>query len=331
MDLFLNRHSDMPIRHQIRGMIEYAISFGGLGVGDALPSVRDLADQLGVAPMTVSQVYQDLKRDGLVETRAGAGTFVADSHRAQLSTRADIARLQREIDGLIDSAATRGIAPAELALLFKARIEHRAIAGPRPAIAARIAIVGLFDDATRSYADAIERQAGPGIPVLAATIAALQDDAALRSRIAGCDPILSFLTLTEPLSAMFPDNRIVPIRFIPSEPTRLALAAIDPMARVAVISRFPAFLPILRFGVQRFAAHCRDVAAGTIGDPGLGALLSDRGVLVHATGAEAAIGLAPPGIPVIEYRHIPDPGDLDRILHPLADPTPPQRQEKAKG
>ena len=327
MDFFLNRQSDVPIRRQIRGMIEYAISFGDLGIGGALPSVRDLADQLGVAPMTVSQVYADLKREGLVETRTGAGTFVADSARAQVAARSDIAQLHREIDALIDSAMARGIGMSDFGLLFNARLDYRATAG-EPAV---VAVAGLFEEATRSYAEAIERQVGSGIVARPVTLDQLQADETLRARTAGADMILTFLTLRDSVVALFPNTNVVPIRFIPSEPTRLALAAIDPMARVAVISRFPSFLPILRFGVQRFAAHCQDVVAGSEGDEGLDTMLADRQVLVFATGAEATAGRMPAGARAIEYRHIPDPGDIDRVVKPLARTGAPLRYGKDEG
>ncbi|MCB1341778.1 MAG: GntR family transcriptional regulator [Pseudooceanicola sp.] len=310
MDFFLNRHSGVPIRRQIRGMIEYAISFGDLGIGAALPSVRDLADQLGVAPMTVSQVYADLKRDGLVETRTGAGTFVADSDRAQVAARSDIAQLHGEIDRLIDSATAQGIGLTEFGLLFNARLGYRADLG-QPAV---IAVAGLFDEATRSYADAIARQVGSGVSVYPVTVERLQADEVLRARIAAADTIVTFLTLRDTVKGLFPNGNVVPIRFIPSEPTRLALASLDPMARVAVISRFPAFLPILSFGVQRFAAHCQDIVTGSEGDPGLETLLADRDVLIFATGAEATAARMPQGTRTIEYRHIPDPGDIDRVM-----------------
>ncbi len=54
MDFRIDRSLALPIRQQIRGMIEYGISCGEFAVGEALPSVRDLAEQLAVAPMTIS-------------------------------------------------------------------------------------------------------------------------------------------------------------------------------------------------------------------------------------------------------------------------------------
>lgn len=51
---------------------------GTLNSGDALPSVRQLAAELGVNPNTVKQAYRELERDGVVEMRRGQGTYMAD-------------------------------------------------------------------------------------------------------------------------------------------------------------------------------------------------------------------------------------------------------------
>ncbi len=319
MDFFLDRGSDVPIRRQIRGMIEYAISFGDLGVGAALPSVRELAEELDVAPMTVSQVYAELKRDGLVEARTGAGTFVADSARAQSAARTDAESLRRDIDELLDKAEVRGLGAAEVRMLLEARIARRSALGPR-----RVIVVGgLFEEATRSYAELIAARIGDGATVLPVTLDAMAADPALRGRVAAADLIVTFLTLRPQYEEMFPDAEIVAIRFIPSEATRLALASLDPMARIGAVSRFVSFLPILRTGVLQFAAHCHDVVVATVGDAGLAELLADRDVVVHATGAEEARALAPAGARTIEYRHAPDLGDVDRLVRPLIEGSGP--------
>ena len=79
----VDRDLPVPLGVQLRGLIEYGIACGELSIGERLPSVRELADAIGVAPMTVSQVYRDLKKAGLIEARSGSGTFVADgSHHS---------------------------------------------------------------------------------------------------------------------------------------------------------------------------------------------------------------------------------------------------------
>lgn len=63
------------IHDQIRGLI----AIGRLLPGERLPSVRQLASDLGVAPGTVAKAYRTLETDGCVISRAGAGTRVAAS------------------------------------------------------------------------------------------------------------------------------------------------------------------------------------------------------------------------------------------------------------
>lgn len=65
-----------PPYAQLRSQIVGAISAGSLAPGTKLPTVRALADQLGVAPGTVARAYKELEADGVIETRGRAGTFV---------------------------------------------------------------------------------------------------------------------------------------------------------------------------------------------------------------------------------------------------------------
>ncbi|WP_141015206.1 aminotransferase-like domain-containing protein [Nocardioides sambongensis] len=79
----------------IAGAISRAIRSGGLAPGQRLPTVRDVAAELGVSPATVSAAWQALRRTGLVVARGRAGTFVADAPTAWLSPR------QRSLVGAI--------------------------------------------------------------------------------------------------------------------------------------------------------------------------------------------------------------------------------------
>ena len=68
----IDRSLGIPVRQQIRAALVHRISTGALMAGAPLPSVRDLAEQTGVAPMTVTKIYADLKDSGLVEARVEA-------------------------------------------------------------------------------------------------------------------------------------------------------------------------------------------------------------------------------------------------------------------
>lgn len=327
MDFRIDRDLQIPLRLQLKGMIEYGIACGELVVGEPLPSVRDLAEIVGVAPMTISLVYRDLKQDGLIETIPGAGTYVADSSQARMAAQPAVVSLHREIDELIDRSLEMGIRTADLGALINARLNYRMGLGRRVSIV----MVGLFPEATASYAKFIAARLGNGATVEPMSMADIERNPELRSRAGSADLALTFANRHREVSALLPNTKVVSIRFIPSEATRLALASLDPMARVVVVSRFPDFLPIIKSGVQRFAAHVQNIEASALDDPRSADLAGKADVVVYSTGAESAAGLAPPGTQTFEYRHTPDPGDIERVVVPFVkqsvDPTELAAQE----
>jgi GntR family transcriptional regulator len=66
----------VPPYQQIVQQVRQALRMGVLSVGDQLPSVREAVAATAVNPNTVLKAYRDLEREGLVEARAGQGTFV---------------------------------------------------------------------------------------------------------------------------------------------------------------------------------------------------------------------------------------------------------------
>ncbi len=76
MDIILSNSSDEPIYAQIATQIKALIMNGTLKSGDALPSMRMLATQLRISVITTKRAYEELERDGFIETVAGKGCFV---------------------------------------------------------------------------------------------------------------------------------------------------------------------------------------------------------------------------------------------------------------
>lgn len=315
MDFRVDRTLPMPVRQQLKGTIAFGIAFGELAVGSALPSVREMAALAGIAPMTVSQVYSELKEEGLIETRLGSGTFIADSSQARAAQRTDIDVLHRQIDAMIDRADLLGVELTDLAAMINARIAYR----QRPGRRVSVVMAGLFPDATASYADFIAARLGRGVAVEPVTLEQLRQRPDLRAQACSADFVVTFSNRHGEVLDLLPTARVVTLRFIPSESTRMALASIDPTARVLVLSRFPDFLPIFRSGVQRFASHVADVAAINFDDPHAADHLAHCDVVVYATGTETTAELAGPVVHKFEYRHIPDPADVDRVLKPLVE------------
>lgn len=75
---------DQPIYRQLKDKVVAAIVEGSLREGEALPSVRNVAVDLQINPITASKAYQELVMDGLVEKKRGLGMFVVDGARSKL-------------------------------------------------------------------------------------------------------------------------------------------------------------------------------------------------------------------------------------------------------
>ncbi|NII10526.1 GntR family transcriptional regulator [Oleiagrimonas sp. C23AA] len=77
-------NDNVPIYRQLRERVVAMILDGALNEGDALPSVRQVAAEYQINPLTVSKAYQELVDDQLVEKRRGLGMFVTDGAREAL-------------------------------------------------------------------------------------------------------------------------------------------------------------------------------------------------------------------------------------------------------
>lgn len=76
MDIIISNSSGVPIYEQIEEQIKVQIMSGVLKEGDALPSMRVLAKDLKISIITTKRAYEDLERDGFIESVTGKGSFV---------------------------------------------------------------------------------------------------------------------------------------------------------------------------------------------------------------------------------------------------------------
>ncbi len=76
MDIIISNSSGEPIYSQISSQIKTLILNGSLKEGDALPSMRNLAMQLRISVITTKRAYEELERDGFIESYTGKGSFV---------------------------------------------------------------------------------------------------------------------------------------------------------------------------------------------------------------------------------------------------------------
>lgn len=99
--------SGVPPYQQIAAQVRQALRMGVLTVGDQLPSVREVVAVTAVNPNTVLKAYRDLEHEGLIEARAGHGTFVRG--RPPGPPPSIHARLGRTLAGWVREARAAGL------------------------------------------------------------------------------------------------------------------------------------------------------------------------------------------------------------------------------
>lgn len=109
--------SATPIYRQIVDQVARAVASNVLAAGDELPSVRSVAQQYVVNPMTVSKAYSLLELQGLVERRRGMGMIIGQSLAAALPER--LAQLRPALEHAASVSRQLGIAPKAASLAFQ--------------------------------------------------------------------------------------------------------------------------------------------------------------------------------------------------------------------
>ena len=121
----INTGSTEPIYRQLVEQLRRRIAAGQLRAGDEIPSVRELAQQLAVHPMTISKAFGLMEAEGLVERRRGLSMIVAAQH-AKAQTRSSRAELLRPI---LEKAAAESrqlqLPGAEALKLFQQILKER--------------------------------------------------------------------------------------------------------------------------------------------------------------------------------------------------------------
>lgn len=109
----IDPRSPVPIYAQIADRVRVAVAAGDLREGDALPSVRALAAELRVNPATVVQAYRALEREGIVELRQGAGTFIAPVG-VETKSRERAAAARRVVREMLAESTRLGLTPRDI-------------------------------------------------------------------------------------------------------------------------------------------------------------------------------------------------------------------------
>ncbi|MDD4172080.1 MAG: GntR family transcriptional regulator [Syntrophomonas sp.] len=113
MNIVISNRSDEPIYNQIYQQLRAAIVREELAAGEPLPSIRSLARDLQVSVITTKRAYDELERDGYIETVAGKGSFVAPQN-AELLREKRVNLIEEKLVTVIHEARTLGLSLPEL-------------------------------------------------------------------------------------------------------------------------------------------------------------------------------------------------------------------------
>ena len=100
MKLIIRNNSPTPIYQQIKNAITSLILSGELAEGEALPSIRQLAAEIQISVMTIKKAYDELEKEGYLQSRQGKGTFVAPKNMELIREQK-----QREIESYMQKIA----------------------------------------------------------------------------------------------------------------------------------------------------------------------------------------------------------------------------------
>ena len=113
MDIIISNSSGKPIYEQIADQVKEQIMAGALAAGDALPSMRLLAQELRISVITTKRAYEELERDGFLENVPGKGCFVAPQNR-ELLREAQLRRVEEKLTQAIEEARRGAVSLEEL-------------------------------------------------------------------------------------------------------------------------------------------------------------------------------------------------------------------------
>ena len=118
MDIIITNNSETPIYEQIKSQIKSHILTGHLKEGDALPSMRLLAKELRISIITTKRAYEELEREGYIESYTGNGSFVKSINR-EIIKEQSVYEIEALFDEILNKAEIANITYEELTEIFK--------------------------------------------------------------------------------------------------------------------------------------------------------------------------------------------------------------------
>jgi len=123
MKIIISNSSERPIYEQILMQIKSQIINGEMQEGDPLPSIRGLAKELGISVITTKRAYEELEKEGYIDTVTGKGSFVAKQKEDFLKEK-KLKIVEEKLSDAVNNAVTMGISYREISDMLKILMEE---------------------------------------------------------------------------------------------------------------------------------------------------------------------------------------------------------------
>jgi GntR family transcriptional regulator len=117
MEIAIDLEAELPLFAQLIAQIKKAVSSDQLAPGDALPSIRQLANDLEIDNKTVAKAYRLLERDGIVQSKGYRGTFVHLDAKARSNVDLEALAIEK-LDSVVSALKHAGLTDSEIRLAF---------------------------------------------------------------------------------------------------------------------------------------------------------------------------------------------------------------------
>jgi GntR family transcriptional regulator len=117
VEIVIDIDDSLPVFAQLIEQIKKAVLGGKLGPGDALPSIRQLGNDLELNNKTVAKAYKLLERDSIIQTRGYRGTFIHPDARANCSVNINDLVITR-LNSVVTELRSSGVTDSEIRIAF---------------------------------------------------------------------------------------------------------------------------------------------------------------------------------------------------------------------
>ncbi len=305
----VRRKGPLPLSEQLRSAIEMAVIAGDLVDGAPLPSVRQLAGDLDLAPNTVVRAYRDLENEGIVQVVPRRGYYVLGIHEQELGPA--FAGLQGLIDQAVRAARQEGLTDKQVLHLVAERLR----AGDRNA--RRIAVVGRRDAALEErVAFVAQAVADLDVQVVGLSFEELRtDDGAARA--SGFDLYLVPVLETNEAARLLGPNsrRIMPMNRRLKPGVRAFIVAQPETARFGIIAGADEYRGRMIAALDTLHPLKTPPVAASIQDPrAVDRVIREAdAVIIGSTARHALQARMPLPVPYVEFTYLPDESTLRRL------------------